>query len=321
MEKPKAKIHFENEPFIARVLGRGDEPIKCTAVVYDEPYNCGVGIFFEDGHGQVWGLACPRNLIASWRATEILRRLDVIENGTLCNAWYTGCRDPHESDVDGHVAPTIAKIGQNAYDAIMAMPVPEQIIRAILDGQKQNNDGIAPSLYPITEEVRAGTVAWRQEFADFGIKHPDEVDAKERERTANIARYEGLLSAFARAEGLSRHCLGMNYVEAALLTLIEKNGERELSPTTMIALAGVVGNLATTEFTLEHIGGKLESRNAFLEDSKAKTLQKVAKWLSSQSSPWWQFWKANLSFDQAHAMLVELLDEYFPRPSKAEASA
>ncbi len=149
----KHKIHFKNEPFMARVSGKGEEPIQCTPVVYDERSHCGIGIFYEDGQGQIWGPVTPRNLIAAWRGTEVLRRLDFIKNGTLCGAYYTGARDPHESDMKSFAEPIIAKIGRKTYDEIMEMPVPEQIMRAILDNQK---DEFAPSLYPITEEVRGG---------------------------------------------------------------------------------------------------------------------------------------------------------------------
>ena len=72
----EAKIHFRNQPFMARVDGQGEEPIECTPVVYDTPSTCGVGVLFEDGRGQTWGLLSPRNLIAAWRGTEVLRRLD-----------------------------------------------------------------------------------------------------------------------------------------------------------------------------------------------------------------------------------------------------
>lgn len=160
---------------MARVAGKSDTPIQCTPVVYDEKSSCGVGVFFEDGIGQTWGLVIPRNLIVAWRGTEVLRRLDTIEHGTLCAAYYTGVREPHESSMKRYVEPTIAKIGKEAYKTIMSMPVPEEIVRAILDNQRQD---FKPNLYPITDEVRAGTIQWRQEFADAGVKHPDAIDAK-----------------------------------------------------------------------------------------------------------------------------------------------
>jgi len=179
----KGKIHFENEPFMAIVSDKGDKPIKLTPVVYDEYYNCGVGIMYENRKGQVWGLLTPRNLIAAWRATEILRHLNTIENGTLAYAYYTGDRRANKSDIEKYVNPMIVKIGQDKYKKIMEMPVPEEIIRAILDNQKEKN---APDLYPIKDEVEAGTLEWRQEFADAGIERPEviaRVQAKARKKS------------------------------------------------------------------------------------------------------------------------------------------
>lgn len=168
----KSKIHFRNEPFMAHVADKGSEMIKCTPVVYDDLTNCGVGVFYEDGSGDVWGLLTPRNLITAWRGTEVLRRLDTVEEGTLCAAYTTGERNPHKSDMK-RIEPIIEKIGRKAYDKIMSMPVPEQIIRAILDNQQ---DDLPPDLEPITEEVEAGTIEWRQEFADAGIKRHTEIN-------------------------------------------------------------------------------------------------------------------------------------------------
>lgn len=316
----KGKIHFQNEPFMARVDGKGDEPIKCTPVVYDEMSNCGVGVFYEDGHGQVWGMVTPRNLIVAWRGTEVLRRLDTIEHGTLCAAYDTGVRDPHESDMKSRVEPTIAKIGRAAYNEIMAMPVPEQIVRAILDNQK---DDFAPALYPITDEVRAGTIQWRQEFADAGIKHPDEIDAKERAQEETVAKFERLLASYAGSQSLSRQCMGMNYVEGALLTLVEKGANRSHPDHVLVALAGVVGELAISEFSMTMLPFGPRSREEYkaqMDKTKEKAFDHSASWLASNSGrSRFAFWKRqqdSFTSNNAKELLHRLLGEYFPPKSE-----
>lgn len=318
----KGKIHFRNEPFMARVAGKGDEPIKCTPVVYDEMSNCGVGVFYEDGKGQVWGMVTPRNLVAAWRGTEVLRRLDTIEHGTLSSAYYTGVRDPHESDMKSHVEPTVAKIGRAAYDKIMAAPVPEQIVRAILDNQK---DDFAPALYPITDEVRAGTIQWRQEFADAGVKHPDEIDAKKRAQEETVTKFERLLASYAGSRNLSRQCMGMDYVEGALLTLVDKGANQTHPDHVLVALAGVVGELAISEFamTMLPFGPRShEEYDAQMDRTKESAIRHSADWLVSTSrNRLFQFWRPRRErevFNERRALirLTAMLLQYFPKKSE-----
>lgn len=316
----KGEIRFQNEPFMARVAGKGDEPIKCTPVVYDEMLHCGVGVFYEGGHGQVWGMITPRNLIAAWRGTEVLRRLDTIERGTLCAAYYTGVRDPHESDMKSHVEPTIAKIGRATYNEIMAMPVPEQIIRAILDNQKED---FAPALYPITDEVRAGTIQWRQEFTDAGIKHPDEIDAKKRAQEETVAKFERLLASYARSRDLPRECKGMWNVEGALLTLVDKAAGQTHPDHVLVALAGVVGELAISEFSMTILPFgpcSREEYDAQMDKTKECAFDHSASWLASNAGrsrlAFWKRQRDSFTRTSAKELLRRLLGEYFPPKSE-----
>lgn len=321
----KSKVHFRNEPFMARVTDRGDQPTQCMPIVYDEDFNCGIGVIYDDGKGQVWGMVSPRNLIAAWRGTEVLRLLDVIEHGTLHNAYHTGLRNPHESDLERTVKPMIEKIGREAYDRILSMPVPETIIRAILDNQ---NGEFKPDLYPITDEVRAGTIQWRREFEEYGIKHPDEVDAKAKAQEEMIAKFEKLLGSYASSAGLSRQCLGMNHVEGALLTIVDKGANKTHSDHVLVALAGAVGSLATAEFAMFMMpfgpSSQAEAERTMARQ-KDEALTKAARWLSAGRS---RFSLASLlgrrkdsmTFDEAKTLLGKLLTEYFPPKQHAEAA-
>ncbi|MCX6787286.1 MAG: hypothetical protein NTY93_02040, partial [Candidatus Kaiserbacteria bacterium] len=235
----ESKIRFRNEPFIARVTFKKNEVLTCIPVVYDEKLRCGVGILFEDSPGTYWGYVMPRNFIAAWRGTEVLRRLNVLKDETLCYAFHAGLRNPCESDMESRVKPMIVQIGQKAYDEIMSLPVPEPIIRAILDNQKSDPP---PDLSPITDEVRAGTIQWRQEFADAGVKHPDEVDAEKRKQEETIATFKRELVSYAKSMHLPRKGLAMGNVENSLLFLIE-SGASDIPNLELVALAGVMGQL------------------------------------------------------------------------------
>lgn len=317
-----AITHYENEPFVARVIGQGNEPIKVTPIVYDAPNECGIGIRFEDGQGNVWGMMSPRNLIAAWRGTEVLRLLDTIEAGTLCAAYCTGARDSHSSHLERYVNPTIEKIGRVQYDRIMSLPVPETIIRAILDNQ---DDDFAPALYPITDEVRAGAIAWRQEFAESGISHPGDIDTKKRAQKETIAKFERLLISYAGARKMDRECIGMWQIESALLALVEKDANQTHPDHVLVALAGIVGDLAAAEFAMSNLlfGPRSQtSYDAEMARTREEAFARSSEWLSESSvtrASWWQFWKTDerrYSQGDALKLLNRLFDQYFPPKSK-----
>jgi hypothetical protein len=324
----REKIRFENKSFMARVEGRGNNKIECTPVVYDDPFDCGVGVYFNDGkdEGLVWGMMSPRNLIAAWRATEVLRRLDNIESGTLCDAFYTGVRDPHSSDMESHVKPTIAKIGQKAYKEIMSLPVPEQIIRAITDNQGED---FPPSRYPVTEEVRAGTIKWRQEFATVGIEHPDEVDVKEREQKMIIEKFDILLSRYAKEHGRSRRCVGMLEIEGILIDLVKRGAHQKNSDLVLVSLAIAVGHVLSYESTLKLMPSlkcifkSQEEYDSWIEKKKKEGVSEASIWLVSQSNyPSLFFWRKkqdSFTLDSAKKLLSALFEMYFPPPPRKKA--
>lgn len=304
------KIHFRNKTFTAQVIGCGEKPIKCTPVVYEDPGHCGVSLLYENGTGQIWGPMCPRNLIAAWRGTEVLRHLKEIDSGTLCGAYHTGLRKPHESDLEKYVEPTVAKIGRPTYDAIMSLPVPEQIIQAILDNQGEE---FAPDLWPVTDEVRAGTIEWREEFVRAGIKHPKEVDDAKRAQDEIIARFEKLLQHYASTTHLPRQCLGMGHMESALLTLVTKKADKSHSSEILVAVAAAASELATMEFAcmLMPMGpSNQEEYDRRMEETKKQAIRKSADWLVSRTGLSRFF--AIGRRDKFINRLTKLLDEYFP---------
>lgn len=177
------KIHFENEPFMAVVKGKGVEPILCTPVIYEEPGRFGIGILYLNGEGKIWGLIYPSSMIVAWRATEVLRHLKRIEDDTLFYAYYTGIRNPSQNDLKNRVEPMIEKIGQKAYDKIMSMKVPETIILAALEA------GFDFDISSIADEITAGTIEWRQEFVDAGIVLNERVKPETSNRGNLLSRF------------------------------------------------------------------------------------------------------------------------------------
>jgi len=312
----REKIHFTGQPFITFVEWKGNERIKCIPIVYESRYHCGIGVLYKNGQKCIWGLLTPRNIIAAWRGTEILHRLGTIKSGTLCEVYFTGVRNPSKFDKESYIEPIIARIGERMYEKIMSLPVPEQIIRAILDNQKED---FHPDLYPITDEVRAGTIQWRQEFADAGVIHPDEVDAKERTEKEIITRCEPLLDSYAKSRRLPRHCLCMNYVESVLLTLVEKGANKTNSDSVLVALAGVVGDIAisTMSMGLAHYSQKEYESQA--NNKRNQATSQSAKWLALSSRRFFFFKKRDLELfteQKAWDILTKMFTEYFPMESE-----
>lgn len=313
-------VLFRNEPFMARVVGRGDQPVQCTPMICDQPSACGVGILFEDGSGFFWGLCAPRNIIAAWRATHILRCLEVIESGTLCETWYAGLREPHQSDVESYVLPIIKKIGQERYDEIMAMAVPDEIVQLILEGQSSRP--CKPALWPIVDEVRVGTIAWRKEFADSGLKHPDQIDAEAKAEAELIAKHELLLASFAKSQGWPRDCIGMSGVESAVIVLLGKGLLEKQRIEVVIALAGVMSDLVSPGKMIVNMFSGTSNPETFkqrLLDQRRQAIEKSAKWLMFRlGDSWWRFWRMSRWYSFAVTLLTQLLDEQLPFPSAAE---
>jgi len=310
------EIVFVNEPFMAVVEKEGEQPIKCYPVVYDVPFNCGVGVFYEIGDGSRWGMMSPRDLITAWRATEILQHITHIKNGTLCSAYYAGQRNVHISN-QHRVDEIISIIGKEKYYQIMAMPVPEEIIQAIIDRQKAD---IPPNVDSITDELRVGTVQWRPEFVDLEVERPEEVDRRNEMFKNTIARYEKLLSSYAKYVSLPRKCNGMYNVESALVTLIEKKMDQSYLDDVVVALAGVVGHLFCYEersilMPFCQSSSQKEYNDRF-ESEKISAICKSAAWIIKLRSPWIFFRqkKDSLTEETARNLLEELFVEFFPPP-------
>lgn len=107
--------------------------------------------------------------------------------------------------------------------------------------------------------------------------HPDEIDAREKSQKETIAKFELLFTSYAKSRNLARNCNGMGYVESALLTLIEKNAGQKHSDHILVALAGVVGDLAILEFSASFIPYNRKAYETEIEQTKDKAIKHSAK--------------------------------------------
>lgn len=250
--------HFIGTPFTTKING---EQKEVAPFVYSN-FESGVGIKVGK-EAIVWGLVIPQNLIAFWRATEILKQLEEIDNASLSYPYYTAIRNPSPSDYNTYVKPTIEKIGAEEYQMIMSLAIPDSIIGSIISSQE--NDIIGIETWPITDEVRAENLEWQDTFADAGILHPSQVDF--------LKKNKAMLDSYLDKDNLTKDegCFYREEVRKVFLSLQSNNMDEKHPSTVLVALAVYITN----------------RKRGF-----DVAVKQPAKWLSANSSvKWWEFWK------------------------------
>lgn len=142
------------KPFKAYLHSRG--VVKCTPVIYNDLSGCGTGIMYEDNSGAT-SIIYPRNLIAAWRGTEFIRHFKTIKHETLYVVYYAGMRNIKN---ETHLRRILSVVGWKKYEEIMSISVPQIVIDMITKKEAEE----PPLLYPLEEEIRAGTIRNEQAY-------------------------------------------------------------------------------------------------------------------------------------------------------------
>jgi hypothetical protein len=223
---------------------------------------------------KLWGLVTPHDLLTCWRGMLILQEVKNLDEADLCNAYYAGQRDVHSSDQRG-VDEIRGKIGSDRYNAIMSMPIPEEVISLII---KLTDDGEHVALWPITEEVEAGTLQWRDDFARIGAKHPQQVKDREEAEKRLIARYERYLEEYAKAHNLSLDAWGMNGIKGGIVNAVERGLEQTYGEDIVFGVAIAREHAGTAAFMgFMGFGVNEEHFNAEVEKGR----QEAAEWVAT----------------------------------------
>lgn len=139
-----------------------------------------------------------------------------------------------------------------------------------------------------------------------------------------IARFEKLLDSYAKCRGLPRHCLGMNHVEGALLTIVDKQIDQP--DVVLVGLAGLLGDLGTAEFAAMMMPGfgprSKEEYERHIARTKRAATHKSAQWIvdTGERRRWRRRRPMMKSQSEYENMLVALLDEHFPPKTGEESS-
>lgn len=163
------KIIFQNTETTLKI-GSDDSQVTVIPIVLTDGQSTGVGILFPDGQASWWNLLISCNIIAYWRATEMIKIVSKIENDTFCCMYYAANRGIHYSDKQKRKK-IVGIVGKKAYEKVMNLPIPEEIIQYILNNYNKESFN-SPDLWPILKEYNAGTLEWREEFTKCGLSKP-----------------------------------------------------------------------------------------------------------------------------------------------------
>lgn len=252
-----------------------------------------------------WGLACPHDLLTCWRATLIIEKIKNLEERDLCNAYYAAQRHVHSSDKH-RVNEIVAKIGEDNYKAIMMLPIPEKVIGLII---KLTDEEKSVALWPISEEVEAGTLQWREDFVRIGAKHPKQVNARKSAEEIVVKRYESYLADYAKMNGYYRKCLLMWNIEGNLIEAVERGLETQGKDVVLgIAITRALnGTAAFAKFLLFESSGD----EASFEKVTAENIHKAAKWLVTKFQTGFLVKKPKRS-QKEYERIIRQLDSSWP---------
>ena len=297
----KRCIRFKGERFKACAQDNGENLVMCTPIVFDDGIHCGVGIIVENEVLR-WGLFAPRDYIASWRAGEILRALGQVTSATVRGAFYAGSRSLNSNEELSYTTPVIEKIGSDEYRKIMSLPVPNEIVRAILDNRV--GQVLKPNLYPLSEEVEAGTLQWREEFTTAGVLTPEEYRARNKKCEEAMFETDDYLRSMIDVVGIERMSIGIHEIRDLLAILFEKKVNEKYPSYALVALAVIMSDTTIAQAS---------SFKSF------KILEEVCQWVSRTSGyPRINLFgiipkkEGALSPQESSDLLQELINRYFP---------
>ena len=245
----------------------------------------------------------PRDYIASWRAGEILSVLKHINSITVRGAYFAASRSLNNKEEQYYTAPVIEGIGKENYNNVMSLPIPEKIIRVILDDRKRNK--LKPNLYPLTEEIEAGTLAWRDEFSETGVLTPEQFKAnKKRYAEIKLEMDKHLRSMIDDIDNIDLTDIGVCIIRSTLVKLFEKKVNEEYPHYVLVALAIIMSDVKVAHIR-SYAGYKM--------------FERISRWVS-RTSGYPRFNPLNivpkkkgvLSPQESFDLLQKLVSQYYP---------
>lgn len=177
--KKESHLRYRTKPFSAIIAGQGTAmPTIVTVVCFSRLDGMlGIGLRKQDEECSELLLdfivdSPPNDLITLWRAATLLEQLPFIDQHSIKGAFHLVQRKLLSADVENNSFLFQRIGGQPRINEIMHAGVPEKIIDTMLDSQASMNP---LNLDAIAFELERKTIAWRDEFTEYGIQKPKEM--------------------------------------------------------------------------------------------------------------------------------------------------
>jgi hypothetical protein len=132
-----------------------------------------------------------------------------------------------------------------------------------------------------------------------------------------LARFEELLLSYARHHNMPRDSTSMELTRTTLLYLVRQGFEEHHDDETLVALAGISGNMIVFEGALmlsSLFMGEPKTKSQydwFMKTHLKKEVNKSVSWLFRDVSPWRLLWRRY----QTGKFLHQLFKKHIPRPA------
>lgn len=219
------------------------------------------------------------DLPREWRDWQLAKRMGC-DIQQIRNATNREVRDYEREFIEERY---VQVVGENAFQEIMNMPTPMEIVRLILVSQRTN---FPLPLMTITNEVKAGTVDYLDCFESFGVKRPSEIDEATQERKLIIEQYDKLLDSFSEHICDPREGIIMISAENILLELVKENFTKIInvdSDVICVAAAGTIANINVIINSLSAVSPQSKKSNGIFASESERAISDRA---IEQASIW-----------------------------------
>jgi hypothetical protein len=271
------QIHHRDEPVNLYIEGA---PTEVVPLVYDTPRMFGLGVELPDGSIKAGGNLSPRDLFAAWRGTKMLASYEGLVLPSLNTLYHMGSRIPVMGMHLDDAPDVMSVVGADRFDRIMEAQIPRRLVDLALDLQGQQD---APSLFPVTYEVKAGAMAWQDRFKDFGIDHPDEVERREFEKMGFVEANRTVLESAAVSMGLIPGTAGYEMLEGAIAMRLHDKSLEGVDVHTRVAIGMLDADLGLTFLGLVErkegvtLGGN-SGDDAKFDEADCRAMRDAARW-------------------------------------------
>ncbi len=284
-------VIFKGQESTKNVDGKEKKVIPFAGTDRDGEFSqMGVGLIYpNEKSGSVWGLVCPRDIVASYRGMKIAEEVPQFGHGTLAACWYAGKRDVHNSD-QKYIDDINEMIGADKRQEIIRAPLPsfDDAIRLMQEKDIDFDAGYflkeieqgSLSITPVLEQVI-------NDYSDRVLLFRDLAGNFKRAYEVLTEKPTGLLAKFRgrkiNAEHLDSARAYVTMVEQMLPSFIPEV-ERQYG----LLVQNIEGtNMDSAQFS-EHSRESIEPARTRIYDSKMKFDEAAAKLrqtTASQMSP------------------------------------